>query len=324
MLLSLIVPVYLRSKSLKKFLKKMVNQTNSNYEIVFVIDTNSENILEIIESFEKDLKGKVKYIFNSTRCGRDEALSSSLKQITSKYSLLISYSDVFSKTFIANSLNILKNQDADIVEFDAIINEPIHFHGKARKSFSRPTDISKNPQIIAYSYPFDFNKFFKTSLLNEIVKKPLSTRVNSRFAIELVYKGLLFAKDYVYVSKNLVTSRSELSRNFNPLKIIRQWNNLQEFAIKNGYANYAKEIQYAKFFHETVFLFGFVHSSKNKIMLKKLFERFDLELKSKFKNFLLTNPYIVLKNHEAQIIKDNLAKNKITKLYKSIENENKK
>ena len=81
MSLSIVVPVYNESENIKIFLDRLIpvlNKTNDDYEIIFVLDPSQDNTEEIIQEFLKT-NSKIKLIKFSRRFGQPAATSAGIK-----------------------------------------------------------------------------------------------------------------------------------------------------------------------------------------------------------------------------------------------------
>ncbi|WKX02481.1 glycosyltransferase family 2 protein [Candidatus Mycoplasma mahonii] len=303
MKLSIIVPVYRESKDLDKFFKIIKAQTSKNYEVILIIDTNKNHILDVVEEHKKNIEKKMQVIYNSSRIGRSAAVQTGINKAKGAYSIIMSTGDIIRKTFVEESLEVIDNSKADIIEFKATFKEPIKFNGRIRLKIPKLVDIHDNLEVVAYAYAFDFNKLFKSSILKKTTKYNESISINSRFSISNTYRAFAVAKTYSNVSKSLVISKSKVSINFNPLKIIKQWQYLMDtITISSAYRIFSQEIEYAAFFNIAIFLFGIVGASKNSVLLKKLEKSFKSLNQKEFSAFLESNQYMARKNSESSFL----------------------
>lgn len=317
MKISYITPIYRDSKHLSKFLSAFATQTKTTFELVLVVDTNAEGVLDVIEAIPAKLKRRVKVIYNSKRSGRNDAIKNGAALASGDYSMITSVADSFDNNFVLNTLKLIKEKDGvDIIEFKAKFKDPIKFAGKIRKTQNKTIVIKDNKKILAYTYPFDFNKIFKTEVLRGVAKLPKVLDVNSKFSIKYAYLPFYVADTYSTSNKTLVISKSTLASNFNPLLINRQWKSLIELDSKYLDDAYYTELMYAKMFHQLVFMFGFVGVSKNKVLLTKLNTMYKKGLKEEFENFFTENKYMLLDNKETALITDNDTPSKLTKVFK--------
>jgi glycosyltransferase involved in cell wall biosynthesis len=220
--ISIIVPVYKDKKNLDLFLNKIYFQTNKSYELILIVDTNIDNVLSVIDSYKEKFKSKLKLIFNTKRISRISAINMGISIANGDYSIINSIQNNFNNKLIEEILFIVSNHKSDVIEFKCSFSKPFKFNGKIRKTFKERTYIEKHPEIHAFSYPFDFNKIYKTEVLKITKKFTFPVQDNSRYSIEINYKALLVSKTYSTVDKTLIISNGTISQNFNPLKLIRQ------------------------------------------------------------------------------------------------------
>lgn len=302
MKLSIIVPVYKGIKKLSKFLEQLSNQTSSDYELILVIDTLKEDALKEVDSFLADypsVKENFKLAFNSKRTGRTSAINDGILMATGDYTVLMSNTDSFEKTFVATAIQIINKHKSDIIEFNASIKSPIKFEGVVRKICKPETVIDENADIFAFTYAFDFNKFYKTNILKRTAQFLFTSSINSRYSIELVFKALTVAHTYSSVNKNLIAYKSEISENFNPLKQIRQWKSANAFIVKNLENKYYSEWIYNFLFTQTQFTFRMVEKAKSKVLTSKYCADLVAEIHAINLN---ANPYLLQKTEETTSI----------------------
>lgn len=302
MKLSIIVPVYKGVKKLSKFLEQVSVQTSKDYELIVVVDTLAENALKEIDDYLKEfpsIKENFKLVFNSKRVGRTAALNAGIEIATGEYSVLMSNTDVFTKTFVATVIQTATKHKSDIIEFKASVKTPIKFEGNIRKIYKPGTLIADNTDIFANVYAFDFNKIYKTEVLKRGSQFNFVATLNSRFSIEIIFRTLLVASTFSSVDKELISFRSEISENYNPLKQIRQWKSFQTFATKNLEGKYSSEYVYNFLFTQTQFTSKIVAKAKSKVLSSKYDADMIAEIHSLSTN---ANPYFISKSEEAQAI----------------------
>jgi len=78
MKISMVVPTYMGAEKMLKLLKHLTNQTTNDFELILVIDTNKQQILNIVDEYKKNFK-HLKVIFNTKRCGRSLALKQGIQ-----------------------------------------------------------------------------------------------------------------------------------------------------------------------------------------------------------------------------------------------------
>ena len=315
MKISMVVPTYMGAEKMLKLLKHLTNQTTNDFELILVIDTNKQQILNIVDEYKKNFK-HLKVIFNTKRCGRSLALKQGIQNASGEYTILASTSFALNKTSI-EELNKLANKfkGVDVIEFKAAFKSPIKTKGTIRKRFIKPIKIVDRKEVIAYANPFTMFRLVKTEVLKSIPTNYSLAPLNSSYSINSTYLSLLNAETFVNVSLAPFTINSKLNKNFNPPKMIRQWKRMIAF-IGEQYPEYVQEIHYAYYYTLSVYISAFVHISKNKITINKVKEEYKKFIEEC--NFFKTNKYILSNSVEAKLLRENKLFTKSKGLYKKI------
>lgn len=318
MTLSIITPVYKGAKELGKFLEKIREQTSKDFEIILIVDTTYEGVLDIIQKHVPKLGSKIKIIFNSKRGTRTSAINLGAKSAKGKYSIIMSLHNSFNNKFISEAVKVIKDKKTDIIEFKARFSSPIKFNGTIRKDFSKPTDIDDNSEIHAFTYPVDFNKFFKTDVLVHSAKYKLPVQLNSRFSIDATYLSLLVAKTYSTINKVFVVGKSRVDDEFNPIKMIRQWESLMALVAKYTSLASIERYIYAQYYAESVLISAFVKATKNKPAIKKFNEKFKKQKTSEFALIFEKNKYANTIAKEYIVLSNYVSIHQLPKIHKEL------
>ena len=300
--LSILVPIYQESKFLDKFLHRLTKQNEFSFEVIFVVDTDSENCLALIDKHKSSIKGNIKVIYNSRRLGRYNALREAILFASKTYAIIVSSTDVFKDDLVTNIDKITNENKFDIIEFNASSHRPIWFNGFIRKNIKIKDGCmtkKKKSDIFAYTYPFEFNKIIKTSIIRKAVSYPKinTSNNNSRFIVEIIFKSILIANSYYTLNRKLVRSKKINGNNYNPMAIIREWDKI----ISNeSFKKYISPLRYNKYFSCKIIYQSYIKVLKNNTLQKK----FDEFLK-KFsdQDFFDSNTYILKKNKEVEVLK---------------------
>nr|WP_307914183.1 hypothetical protein [Mycoplasmopsis bovis] len=97
-------------------------------------------------------------------------------------------------------LECISKYDADILEFRPHLVNTIKWKPSPRLEAKNTFNISKNPEVVAYSYPFLFNKIFKTKLLTSLPKFKFRELNDTKFQVYLNYLLLIQCK-YIHLYK---------------------------------------------------------------------------------------------------------------------------
>lgn len=302
MKLTLITPIYREPKDFIRFLERLEDQTNHNFEAIFVIDTNLENVLNIVDEHSSKIKGEVKVIFNSKRGGRTEAVYTAAQHATGNYAMILSVTNSFDDKMVDTVIKKLEaKKEPDILEFNAAYKEPIKFDGKVRKPF-KGGEFDKE-DAMAFTYPFDFNKVYRLETLREAIKLPsLSKRLNSRYTIELVFKAFLVANTYATTSAKIVKSKKSVGSSFNPLKISREWD---ELISQESFSKFKSSLDYNRYFATKILYSALAATTKNKVLATKMNELITTKFEDPSLDFFKTNKYILSVTKESEILRKN-------------------
>lgn len=313
MKLSIITPIYKGTQFLPKFFERMAEQTNKNFELVLVVDTNNQKPLSFLDEYKDRIKGDIKLVFNSKRCGRTNAVAKGVEAATGDYSIILSTSNRFNEETVDQLLDLVKEKKTDIIEFRARFWSPIRYKGKIRKKFNKSTNIAEDKSILAYSQPFEFNKIFKTSVLTEVVNMPaFNKRLNSRYSIELVFKAFIKAETYSTSNLKIIRSKKDDGILFNPLKLHREW---EEMLSKDEFKDYFEALSYNQYFTYKVIYMGYLGMLKNKTLNSKFTAEYNNKFHENESNFFEANQYFVRKNAETDLLKMHKGR-KAVKLYR--------
>ena len=299
MKITIIVSVYKEIKSIERYLEQLKKQRSKMFEVIFVVDTNVEGVLEKIDEYKGKIPGDVRVVFNSKRVGRANANKSGVRVAKGDYIIFGSVTDIFDEFMVKSSLEDLrKNKEVDIFEYLPSVSAPIKIKGSHRLKRNKVVDLTEDSNPFAYSFAFEFNKIIKTSVLQEVVKmQDLKVKVNSKYSVELVLKSLLLSEKYLQVERILFTTKRNLTNTFNPLKLTREW---EEIVKIHDFADKSPELMYNLFWTSHFVLAAFTATTKNKTLIKKYQDKFNKVFTS---DFVSNNPYMLLKAPEVEFMK---------------------
>lgn len=117
--LSIIVPVYNVEKYIRDCLDSLVNQTNSNYEIILVDDGSKDDSLSICQQYA----GKYDFItcFHQSNQGPGAARNLGLNYAQGEYVTFVDADDTVTNDYVAT---ILKNMKCDLLFFNIKVVNP--------------------------------------------------------------------------------------------------------------------------------------------------------------------------------------------------------
>lgn len=201
-LISVIIPMYNAEKYIEECIKKILNQTINNFEIVIVNDGSTDNSVEICNKYaELDNRIKVISISNS---GVSNARNVGFRESIGDYILWIDADDMMKENMLELLYNNIENLKADIStcsveKVDIFGNkENIYFSGQntvfnqddAIKSFCLSREINSGIWV----------KLFKRSLI-ENIKFDNKLKINEDRLF--IFEALMQSKKIVYIDKPL-------------------------------------------------------------------------------------------------------------------------
>lgn len=318
MKLSLICPIYKQPKQFERFLETISRQENQDFELILVIDSNTKEELDILERFKNKIKAPIKLVYNLKRVGRTRAIVQGARIAVGDYMYISTITDVFYDDATKRMLNLIeKKANADIIEFQARIRTPIFFQGRQRKIFSETVNIAENPDVIAYTYPFDFNKIYKNNVFKKAIESSPVKGPNSRFAISFVMLAFKYAKTYSNENIKITRCKSEFDEDANTLLVMREWKNFLDNESKIDNSSFVSEFQYLMLFGITMFLVPFTHTTKNKMLIDKLNQAIVKE-KKLYETLVNANKYMLLQNEETKVMRESNTHAEMAKMYKKM------
>lgn len=115
-LLTIIIPVYNTESYIKKCLDSIVNQINTNVEIILIDDGSQDKSADIISKFSMDnSEVNIKYIAQTNQ-GQSIARNNGLKIAKGKYIWFIDSDDYIYDDTFKSLLEILLNNEFDVLE----------------------------------------------------------------------------------------------------------------------------------------------------------------------------------------------------------------
>lgn len=333
--LTLIAFLDSKHKDLEHIEEILEIQKDEKFEFILIADSLSQKILkELLDVENKFKSNEFKIIFNYRKQGEVEGIVDAIKISTKKYTLIHPNILSFKKTFITE-INKITNLDRniDIVEFRPNIKGIVDWKPELRTNLKLETifDIESNTEILAYSYPFIFNKIFRTEILQSAFETKNYSNTTSSF--ELFYYIFPFAKSYMSIDRSLSRETIDLNHFSSYTSSFNDWKKLENF-YSSAYKNLIQELIYAKFFYLQVIVPGFLgiinrkkrynikynFSDKAKMQLSKnYFNKLKSIYESEFKNLAINSKYMMKKNSDIQFLEKVTPISKWGKILKNFE-----
>ncbi|WP_406616845.1 glycosyltransferase [Mycoplasmopsis adleri] len=320
MQLSIIVPNIVNNKNLTATLDTFKNQDNQDFELILVLTNTNKTMYSTIEKYLKFFGTRLKFITNSTRKSIQNDIISAFHLVKGQYTYVFFSDNADKHYYVSRLLQAAQKYDVDVVEFRPRLVNSIRWKPDPRLTCDMIYKQDKNPEYIAYAYPFIFNKIFKSTLVHQFVKYKQKELNDTKFAVQLTYMLLIKSQSYVYINERIV--RENISSNIwlTPSNFIGQFADTISF-LKSNNIKLTEEINYASFYFLQIFLGGLLktwrkrfslqifadQANYNEMRSKKYTEDLYKYLKQQHEEnhlFFDTNIYMIKNNNEVSLIKN--------------------
>lgn len=166
-LISVIVPLYNREKTIINCLNSIKDQTFKNFEVLVVDGQSTDNSRKLISDFAKE-DSRFKLIENNESHVTPDNVCLGLKNVNGEYVTFVDSDDTVLPEFLETLYGIIQKYNVDISQ--------INFTGKDSKSSLDKLYIGKEYKKLQNNifgttkYHSRCNRMFKTSLINDVVK----------------------------------------------------------------------------------------------------------------------------------------------------------
>lgn len=206
---SIIVPIFNAESYLKECLDSILNQSESDIEVICINDGSTDNSFKILQTYVKH-DNRIKVISQENK-GVSYARNVGLEYITGEYVCFVDSDDCIEKTFCNDLIKAYKNNIDLVCGGHVKLNS---LHNKISR-WLPSMDYSNNVMKDILSFTKHRNvsqKLFKTSIIKEN---------NIRFAEDLNYmEDALFLISYLYYCRSIASVKKPLyvvRINFNSL-----------------------------------------------------------------------------------------------------------
>lgn len=113
-MVSVIVPIYNVERYLKRCLESILSQTYTNYEIICINDSSTDNSQSIMEMYKNNYSDKIRAYNNEENLGIADTRDKGIKLAQGKYCIFIDSDDYVKSDYIETFVNTVKN-DEDVI-----------------------------------------------------------------------------------------------------------------------------------------------------------------------------------------------------------------
>ena len=112
---SVVIPVYKRTRFLRKAIQSVLEQTYSNFEIILVDDNSNVSISNIIEKIIKNFNdSRIHYISHGVNRGMSEARNTGIRSSNGKYIAFLDTDDEWFPDKLNEQVRIFKNESKNL------------------------------------------------------------------------------------------------------------------------------------------------------------------------------------------------------------------
>lgn len=172
-LISIIIPVFNAGQYIGNCLQMLKKQTYNYYQILCIDDGSTDESSKIIKAFA-DRDSRIQYYYQANK-GAGSARNLGIKKALGDYLLFLDADDLYEQEMLELVVNNAKENQADIVVFNAD-----QFDSQTNKTDNRWSAVSFRPLnknvisageakkcIFNFTIPAPWNKLFKKSFLND-------------------------------------------------------------------------------------------------------------------------------------------------------------
>ncbi|MHA0272874.1 glycosyltransferase [Mycoplasma sp. 48589B] len=321
------------------FLSSLKEQETQSFEVILCVNKNSEakNIFKIARKYYEFFGSRLVLITNSKDNSYQHNLVSAFRIVKGDYVTVINSDSSIKRYFIGDMIEHAQRFNVDVLEFKPRLVGTVRFKPKERGEFDKVLDINKNPNVIAYTYPFIFNKIFKKALVKKIAKYRPKVSNDTVMCLEINYLLMMEAKKYKYLDFRIIREFISSDTWFNTKTVLDAFRVIEDNA-KRMNLKIQEELKYAKYYFVKLLLTGFLsetyfvyrHFSKtdkeqleekrSKLLIQKHDEILaKLEASPDFQTFLTTNMYMLQDNVETGMLRENYKKLIKTKILDNLE-----
>lgn len=254
--LSIIVPVYNTEKHLKKCFDSIINQNNSEIEVVVINDGSTDNSEVIIKEYTEQYKDVFKY-YKKDNSGVADTRNFGIEKATGEYIMFLDSDDYIDKKLYDNIKKYI-DENVELIKY-------------------KMQRVDENDKIlkIVPGATFDkitgeegFNKLYGTDVLLDspcvyVIKKDIFTRDNLKFKVGTEHEDFGLIPFVIVLAKSMVStnfygyyyvqSKGSLMRNENYQKTIKR-----VYDALGHYDNakeYSQEINISKLTHDNIMIY---------------------------------------------------------------------
>jgi len=199
-LVSIVIPVYNVEEYIHECVVSVINQTYKNLEIILVDDGSPDNCPQICDEYA--MKDNRVIVVHQKNGGLSAARNSGISKASGKYICFLDSDDYIKNTAIEKLLNTAKNNNSDLVFFDAniLFDEKKKKHKKIHQYFIREKKYKPDAGYKLLLKLYKENVYFPPVQFN-FIKKDLIDNNKLKFLENILHEDELFTIELFINSK---------------------------------------------------------------------------------------------------------------------------
>ncbi|MEG2348027.1 MAG: glycosyltransferase family 2 protein [Clostridia bacterium] len=200
MKISIITVTYNSSKTLNQTLDSVLSQTYENFEHIIIDGASKDNTIDIVKSYEKKYKGKLKYI-SEKDSGLYDAMNKGIDMATGDVIGILNSDDIYANTNVLKTIaNVFEEKKCDGIYGDLIFMDYESMKIPQRVWISKKGNIIKGwqpPHPTIYLKKEVYDIIGKFNLNYKIVSDydfMIRLMTNSKINIEYINEVLIFMR----------------------------------------------------------------------------------------------------------------------------------
>ncbi|UUD36630.1 glycosyltransferase [Mycoplasmopsis citelli] len=331
MRISLISLVSESAKAVDWYLQGLTQQDNQDFEVILCLNKDSQTpqVFEVIAKHKSFFKQRLVVIFNSKLKSYQHNLISAFRIAQGNYLYVLNSDATIKRYYVDSLIKLTLKNDADVIEFQPRIIGSINWKPAHRLSTNEVVNLNENKQALAYSFPFIFNKIFKKSLTDQLIKYKPIIHNDSKLCVEVTYMLLLSANTYKYINERIIREYYGANVWLNIKNELQSFQKIENH-IKFHNLKVIQEIMYAKYYYFKIIMYGLLNSttfvyrnfkSKEQIKEKRsmlLVQKHEATLQklqntNEFEQFEKSNVYMLKASIETNLLRSEISQLKKVK-----------
>lgn len=282
---SIIVPVYNNAPFIKECINSLINQkTNYSYEIIAIDDGSTDNSLDILKEFKKNIT-----LITKENTGPGDTRNVGIKKAKGKYLMFVDSDDYVDENFVEiMTKNIIKyNTDIVICDFYRVKGKNKELETKGKFKLYEKNNIH---EVLLMEF-HSCNKIFKKeNFLNNLYPENMFYEDVVAISLnELSAKSILKIEEPLYYYRYLDKGTTNVINETN-YDLIKSLKLIEKEFIKN---NYQDEIEFLYINNVLVdLIIKLIKANKPFSEIKKIKKEVELKYPNWYKNKYLKNTKI--------------------------------